>query len=53
MICYRAEATKRLPPIAARAEVEEIAWLDMRYRDRCAPAVQTVLTELCGRGLIR
>jgi 8-oxo-dGTP pyrophosphatase MutT (NUDIX family) len=52
MICYQAEPAAAAPSLSARGEVEEIAWLDMRDRDRCAPAVQAVLTELSARGLI-
>jgi 8-oxo-dGTP pyrophosphatase MutT (NUDIX family) len=52
MICYQAQPAVAAPSLSARGEVEEIAWLDMRDRDRCAPAVQAVLTELSARGLI-
>lgn len=52
MICYHADPVTALPSLTPRGEVAEIAWLDMRDRDRCAPAVQVVLTELRGRGLI-
>jgi 8-oxo-dGTP diphosphatase len=52
MICYHADPVPTLPPLAARGEVEEIAWLDTRDRPRCAPALQAVLIELNARGLI-
>lgn len=52
MICYHADPVPTLPPLTARGEVEEIAWLDTRDRARCAPALQAVLIELNARGLI-
>jgi uncharacterized protein (TIGR00730 family) len=47
LVCYSADFEGE---IQAAAEIEEVAWLGVEERERCAPAVQLVMRELQERG---
>ena len=47
--CYRGDFRGE---IAAAAEIEEVAWLRHRDRDRCSPVVQVILDWVQEQGII-
>ncbi|WP_433302977.1 NUDIX hydrolase [Actinoplanes sp. CA-030573] len=50
LICFTGGGDGQEP--AAAAEIGEIAWFTAHDRRRCAPAIQLLVDELAGRGLV-